>query len=157
MLAGLPRHVFGSASGASARDPCARLEVGAMVSGAMLEYVVVWIDHHEARISQVGPDGVHSERVKAHSQPKHGRRYRQNDHSEADGQFFRDVAGALDHADEILVVGPSTAKLQFMRWMHQHTPTIEHKVVSVESADHPSDAQLAAHVKNYFHTDEQPA
>jgi stalled ribosome rescue protein Dom34 len=122
----------------------------------MLEYVVVWIDHHEARISQVGPDGVHSERVKAHSQPKHGRRYRQSDHSEADGHFFQDVAGALDHADEILVVGPSTAKLQFMRWMQQHTPAIERKVVSVESADHPTDAQLVAHVKKYFHTDEQP-
>jgi stalled ribosome rescue protein Dom34 len=127
-----------------------------MVDGAMLEYVVVWIDHQEARISQVGPDGLHSERVKAHPQPKHGRRYRQNDHSEVDAHFFRDVAGALDSVDEVLVVGPGTAKLQFMRWMHQHTPNIERKVVSVESADHPTDAQLAAHVKRYFHTDEQP-
>jgi stalled ribosome rescue protein Dom34 len=122
----------------------------------MLEYVVVWIDHQQARIFKVGPDGLHSERVKAHPQPKHGRRHRENDHAEADVHFFRDVAGALDSADEALVVGPGTAKLQFMRWMHQHTPNIERKVVSVESADHPTDAQLAAHVKRYFHTDEQP-
>ncbi len=122
----------------------------------MLEYMVVWIDHHEARIFQVGPDGMHSERVNAHPQPKHGRRDRQSDHAEVDGHFFRDVAGALDSADEVLVVGPGTAKLQFMRWMHQHTPKIEGKVVSVESSDHPTDAQLAAYVKKYFHTDEQP-
>jgi stalled ribosome rescue protein Dom34 len=122
----------------------------------MLEYGVVWIDHHEARIFEVGPQGLHSEVVKAHPHPKHGRRIRQNDHAEGDVHFFHDVAGALTKIDEVLVVGPGTAKLQFLRWMHEHTPKVEHKVVAVESADHPTDGQLAAYVKAYFHTDEQP-
>jgi stalled ribosome rescue protein Dom34 len=123
----------------------------------MLEYGVVWIDHHEARIFEVGPEGLHSEVVKAHPHPKpHGHRTRQSDHAEGDVHFFHDVAGALTKPDQILVVGPGTAKLQFMRWMHQHAPKVEAKVVSVESSDHPSDGQLAAYVKTYFHTDEQP-
>lgn len=123
----------------------------------MLKYAAVWIDHHEARIFEVGPDGLHSEVVKAHPHPKHGRRIRQNDHAEGDVHFFGEVAKAMDHADDILVVGPGTAKLQFMRWLREHTPKIEAKVVSVESADHPSDGQMFAYAKKYFHTDEQPA
>jgi stalled ribosome rescue protein Dom34 len=123
----------------------------------MLEYFVAWIDHHEARIFEVGPEGLHSEVVKAHPHPKHGRRIRQNDHAEGDVQFFREVADALVRADELLIVGPGTAKLQLMRWMHAHAPKVEAKVVSVESADHPTDRQLFAYAKSYFHTDDQPA
>jgi stalled ribosome rescue protein Dom34 len=123
----------------------------------MFEYVVVWIDHHEARLFQVGLDGMHSERVESHSKPQHGRRHRQSDHAEADAAFFGDVAGALANASDILVVGPGTAKLQFMRWMSKHAPDVEGKVVSVESADHPTDAQLVAHVKRYFCTGEPPS
>jgi len=122
----------------------------------MLEYFVVWIDHHEARIFEVGAEGLHSEVVKAHPHPKHGRRIRQNDHAEGDVHFFREVADALAGADELLVVGPGTAKLQLMRWMHAHAPKVEAKVVSVESADHPTDGQLFAYAKRYFHTDVQP-
>lgn len=122
----------------------------------MLEYVVAWIDHQEARIFEVGPEGLHSQVVKAHPHPKHGRRIRQNDHAEGDAQFFGEVASALRRADELLVVGPGTAKLQLMRWMHRHAPDVEAKVVSVETADHPSDAQLFAYAKRYFHTDVQP-
>ncbi len=123
----------------------------------MLDYVALWIDHHEGRIFKVGTEGLHSEVVKAHPRPKHGRRIRQTDHAEGDVHFFGDVATALADADEILVVGPGTAKLQFMRWIHQHRPKVEAKVVSVESADHPSDGQMFAYAKKYFHTDEQPA
>jgi stalled ribosome rescue protein Dom34 len=120
----------------------------------MFDYVVVWIDHHEARLFQVGPDGMHSERVEAHPRPEQSGRYRQSDCTELDGHFFSDVAGALANAEDVLVVGPGTTKLQFMRWMYQNAPSIEGKVVSIESADHPTDAQLVAHVKKYFCTGE---
>lgn len=121
----------------------------------MFGYVVVWIDHHEARLFQVGPDGMHSERVEAHPHPGRTRRYGQSDHAEADAQFFNEVAGALANAGDVLVAGPGTAKLQFMRWMAKNAPTVESKVVAVESADHPTDAQLVAHAKKYFLTGEQ--
>lgn len=121
----------------------------------MFDYVVVWIDHHEARLFQVGPEGMHSERVEARPQPEDNRRGRESDHSELDGYFFRDVAGALENADDVLVVGPGTAKLQFLRWMYQNAPDVEGKVISIESAEHPSDAQLISHVKKYFFRGEQ--
>lgn len=122
----------------------------------MLAYYAVWIDHNEARIYAVSPTELHSEVIKAHPHPLHGRRIRQTHHAEADEHFFGEVAGALAHADELLVVGPGTAKLQFVRWLHKHRPQLENKVVSVESADHPSDGQMFAYAKKYFHTDEQP-
>jgi stalled ribosome rescue protein Dom34 len=100
---------------------------------------------------------MHSERVEAHPQPEQGRRDRQRSYTELDEHFFGDVAGALANADDVLVVGPGATKLQFMRWMYQNAPSIECKVVSIESADHPNDAQFVAHVKRYFCTGEPRA
>ncbi len=123
----------------------------------MLKYFAVWLDHNQARLFEVDPEGLHSEVVKAHPHPKHGgHRVRQNDHAEGDVHFFADVAHALLPADQVLVVGPGTAKLQFMRWLHVHAAKTEAKVVAIESADHPTDGQMFAYAKRYFHTDIQP-
>jgi hypothetical protein len=46
--------------------------------------------------------------------------------------------------------GPSTAKLQFERYLHEHDRALEVKIVGLETVDHPTDAQLVAYVKEYF-------
>lgn len=114
-------------------------------------HAVAWIDHHEARVFQFEGDGVHSEVVKAHSNGhKHGHRIRQSDHAEADMNFFAAVAKDLSKANEILVVGPGSAKLEFMRYAHKHAPQVEKSVLSVETVDHPTDKQLIAHARKFF-------
>ena len=65
-------------------------------------------------------------------------------------RFFDEVAKALMGAEEILIVGPSTAKLQFVKYVHQHQRAMEPKIVGLETVDHPTDAQLVAYVKGYF-------
>ena len=55
-----------------------------------------------------------------------------------------------DVREEILVVGPSTAKLGLIRYLHKHAHELEPRVVGVESVDHPTDGQLVAYARKYF-------
>jgi hypothetical protein len=56
----------------------------------------------------------------------------------------------------ILVVGPSTAKLHFLRLLHTHDRVLESRIVGIETVDHPTDRQLAAYVRTYFRLGDQP-
>jgi stalled ribosome rescue protein Dom34 len=68
-------------------------------------------------------------------------------------RFFHDVAEGLRDAERILVMGPSTAKLQLLRYLREHEADLERRVVGVETVDHPTDRQIVAYVKAYFLAD----
>jgi stalled ribosome rescue protein Dom34 len=113
----------------------------------------VWIDHHEARIFHVTIGSVDESVIKApaHHIHRHPKGPTDEHHHPDDmHHFFADVAKALESAEKILVVGPSTAKLQFLRYLQKHTPAIEPRVVGIETADHPTDRQLISHIKHHF-------
>ena len=51
----------------------------------------------------------------------------------------------LDDARDVLIVGPSTAKLQFIRYVHKHELAIEPKIVGVIAQnDDVADGCMAA-------------
>jgi stalled ribosome rescue protein Dom34 len=113
----------------------------------------VWIDHHEARVFHVSPVGFDESVVKApaHHVHRHPKGATDEHHHPDDmHHFFADVAKALDSAEKILLVGPSTAKLQFLRYLHKQAPALESRVVGIETADHPTDRQFIAHIKHHF-------
>ena len=37
-----------------------------------------------------------------------------------------------------------------MKYLHDHAPATAGKVVAIETSDHPTDAQLVAHVLKHF-------
>jgi stalled ribosome rescue protein Dom34 len=114
----------------------------------------VWIDHKEARVFHVDGDsfdeksiqspGGHLHRHAKDSSEKH-------QHPDDQKRFFDEVAHLLADSVSVLIVGPSTAKLQFVKYAHQHVPALVAKIVGLETIDHPTDAQLVAYVKTYFH------
>jgi stalled ribosome rescue protein Dom34 len=119
-------------------------------------HAAVWLDHHEARIFHLDLDGsdestVHAPKQHVHRHPKGPSA--EHNHPDDLRQFFREVASALAGAQEILVGGPSTAKVQFLAYLHEHDPALERKIAKVEAVDHPTDAQLIAHAKHYFKLD----
>jgi stalled ribosome rescue protein Dom34 len=65
--------------------------------------------------------------------------------------YFHEVAMVLADAEEILVVGPGTAKLGLLKHVHHHDHALEPKIVGIETVDHPTDGQLVAFVRHYFH------
>jgi stalled ribosome rescue protein Dom34 len=129
--------------------------VGSFVLEVDMQKIAVWIDHDEAKVFHVDASAfdettVHSANHHVHRHPR-DQETRTHNHPDDEHRFFHDVANTLEGADQILVVGPSVTKLHFIRYLHKQLPTLEQRVVGVETADHPTDKQLVAHVRQYFH------
>src|SRR5687768_6160986 len=99
------------------------LAVAAMITVGTMEFhrAAVWLDHREARIFQVRIDGFTKETIEAphrhiHKHPKGEEADKNRDKQRPDDahRFFRELALALAEANEILLVGPATAKLHFL-------------------------------------------
>ena len=118
-----------------------------------LNHVVAWIDHAEAHIIHFNPKALESDAVKVTSTYAHGHTKAGVDKAVNSGDavhYFDAVAEAVKDAREILVVGPGMEKLAMMKHLIKHQHQVAEKVVSVETVDHPNDAQLLAYARKYF-------
>ncbi len=115
-------------------------------------HAVVWIDHAEAHVLEFTSDAVERKRVRnPHPQQVHHKAGGVGSGKAApDAAYLKDVASNLADAKEILVLGPGNAKLELLRYLHRHAPSVEANIVGVETADHPTDAQAVAHARKYF-------
>ena len=116
--------------------------------------VAVWMDGEEARVFHVGANGfdestIHSPTHHVHRHPK-DQLTRTHNHPDDEHRFFRALADTLKDAEEILILGPSMTKLLFLRYLQNNDPVLGACVVGLETADHPTDRQIAAHVRDYF-------
>jgi stalled ribosome rescue protein Dom34 len=119
----------------------------------MATHAVIWIDHKEARIFHVHPAAadettVLSPQHHVHRHPKG--QGEAKEHPDDAHRFFREVARGVDGVDAILILGPSSAKLEFFRYVHKHEHALEPKVVGIETADHPTDGEFVARARAYF-------
>lgn len=128
----------------------------------MRTHAVVWIDHTEARVFHVQPETpghpepepvdeatVLSPQHHFHRHPKG--RGDPSPHPEDATHFFEEIAGSLAGADSVLIVGPSSAKLEFLKYVEdRRDPTLRAKIVGVETVDHPTDREIAGYARKYF-------
>jgi stalled ribosome rescue protein Dom34 len=119
----------------------------------MPTHAVIWIDHKEARVFHVHPAATDETTVLApqhhvHRHPKG--RGEPREHPDDANQFFGEVAHAVSGVDALLIVGPSSAKFEFFKYVHAHERALESTVVGIESADHPTDGEIIARAKSYF-------
>ena len=118
--------------------------------------MAIWIDGNEAKIFHV--DAEHFDEATVRSPKRHVHRHpkdqetRIRNHPDDEHRFFHEVAGTLAEATAILIVGPAMTKLHFLRYLQKHDPALESRIVGLETADHPTDRQIVAHVRSYFHT-----
>jgi len=123
-------------------------------------HAVVWMDHAEARVFQFNTDSIESKVMHAHA-IQHGAAHGSpRVHHKAgvigsgkvqdEPAFFDAVAAMLDGAKEILVVGPGTAKLEFVQHVGRKGDALEERIVDVETVDRLTDNQIVAHGRTYF-------
>lgn len=114
-------------------------------------HAIVWMDHREARVFFV--DRNSAEKLDLATAGVHlhhkagsisGKRTKDDDH------FLHSVVDAIKPAQEWLVIGPGSAKLEFVKHVHRHDPQLSDRILGVETADHPSDKQIVAHARVYF-------
>ncbi|MDO8650613.1 MAG: translational machinery protein [Undibacterium sp.] len=116
-------------------------------------HVVVWIDHTEAHVIHFTPEAGENQVILTHSTHPHlhvKSRVQGSGHAAENIPYFDDIAKAIKDSLEILIVGPGLEKLAFMKHLIKHQHLVAEKVVSVETVDHPTDAQLVAYARKYF-------
>ncbi len=120
----------------------------------MTNYAAVWIDHRVARVFYLSALDVEKVTVtvpqrehRRHAKGESGAKEHPNDTT----RFFHAVARSLDDCRNVLVMGPSTAKLGFVQYAKDHNHSLESRIAGVETVDHPTDGQAAAFAKKYFH------
>jgi stalled ribosome rescue protein Dom34 len=120
----------------------------------MNQQLAVWMDGEEARVFRVAATGfdestIHSPTHELHRHPK-DQLTRTRNHPDDEHRFFGSLADTLKDANQILILGPSMTKLRFLRYLQKTEPVLGGHVVGLETADHPTDRQIAAHVREYF-------
>ena len=86
-----------------------------------MTHAVVWIDHQEARIFHVHPEMADESRILSpqhhvHRHPKG--RGEPREHPDDARRFFEDVARSSMASTSVLIVGPASAKHEFMKFVH---------------------------------------
>ena len=112
-------------------------------------HAAVWLDHQEAKVYQIEPKDFEMTKVSAPHHHVKQKAEEQGKHS-VQHRYFGEIAEALRDSEELLIVGPSSAKLDFVRFLHKHEHALESRVLGVETLDHPTDGQLVAYVRHYF-------
>lgn len=121
-------------------------------------HMLVWIDHHEAKLFEIRRQPVDS--VVVHDGGPLHHVHTKRDHVErarsADEHFFMQaIAAALADSAAILIVGPGQARTELASFLEKRFPLISQNVWAVEAMDHPTDPELVAYGHTYFHREER--
>ena len=121
-------------------------------------HALVWIDHREAKIFRFSV----TEHVDTHVPATHpGQHLHTKTHSGGSGnspvdhEFFDRVSAALGTAGAVLVVGPGSAKAEFMKDLTKRHPQLATRVSAVQTVDHPPDGELLALGRTFFKGDDR--
>ncbi len=106
-----------------------------------MRQAIVWIDVREAQILRAEVGIRHESTIAA----PEGSQLEDQANS-----FFDLIASALATVDELLVVGPSRIRDDFVKHMHQKNHGFDSRIVGVETIDSPEDPHLAGYADIYF-------
>ncbi len=107
---------------------------------------VVWLDHRTAKIFKLVPKEMETEsvdRVETQGSVRHK--------EEMTEKYYHQLATRLNTATEVLLIGPGTAKQDFMHHLEKHHhQNVAKKVVGMETVDHPTENQVLEKARKFF-------
>lgn len=116
-------------------------------------HAAVWLDHHQALIVHFNADTAETQHLHPADPPRHlhvKAGSAAGTHITDEPSFYSDVAQALADAKEILLTGPSTAKVEFLKHLHRKAPAMMERIVGVETLARVTDNQLLAEARDFF-------
>src|SRR6185437_10046433 len=101
-------------------------------------HVAVWLDRVEARVFHFHPEeesgaGARHDEHRRHTRVQEGIKELPEDVK----QFYHELMSELQGAEQLLIAGPDAAKLEFIRYLHEHDQVLEKRVVAIETVNHP--------------------
>ena len=123
-----------------------------------LNHAVIWIDHQEAHVMFLSQDASEAEIIR--SKTSHGHLHHKGGEVGSgklalDSKYLHSVIQAVSKSQEILILGPGSAKLELIKHAHKHDALVAEKIVGVETVDHPSDKEILAHARKFFYKVDQ--
>jgi len=116
-------------------------------------HACVWIDHREARLFSFNAEASDEQVLRDTHAPAHIHRRADHVHlgkASPDATFLAGVAEHLRSFQELLIVGPGTARTEFATYLRDHEPEVAARVLGVEPMDHPTDRQILAAARKFF-------
>jgi len=116
-------------------------------------HAIVWMDSKEAHIFQFDAEDVETQRIQAHlpfAKIHHKAGVIGAGHIHLDHDYFDEIAKALNGVQEWLLTGPGAAKHELSGYLKVKLHGLRPRLLAIEAADHPSDAQLLAHARRFF-------
>ncbi len=121
-------------------------------------HAIVWIDHKEAKVIAFNGDHVEHTAIHPHERSVH-LHHKANEvgsgNAPVDKEFLGKVTQALAGAGTILIVGPASAKTELAKHLAAHAPDLSARVAAVEAADHPSEGEMLALARRFFHASDR--
>ena len=104
-------------------------------------HTTIWIDHQHTFFFEFTASGVAEKKMENKGSDR--------EHLK---KFFHDVASAIGTPDQVLIVGPGTAKEEFKHHCEEHNhPQLAKKIVGVETMkDHPRKSEILAVSRKFF-------
>lgn len=114
------------------------------------QHALVFIDHDHAKVFLVDRADPQGASLKQQAHHKTSTKHKTDGKAQHDHHLFDEVIKAMHGIEEILVVGPGTAKSELVHHIEKTARHLQPKLVGVEAVDHPTDAQLVALAKKKF-------
>jgi hypothetical protein len=118
-----------------------------------LRHTIIWLDHQDAKVIDFSFDDKHVANVH-HEGGDRKLHHKVNTIGSGrvaeDPRYFEQIVHAVNGAHDVLITGPSTAKLAFRKHVERHEPALAKRVVGMEPLDHPSEGELLAYGRKYF-------
>src|SRR5688572_30802352 len=116
-------------------------------------HAVVWMDHAEAHVMQFTSDEV--EKTIIQSKGNHRQIHLRSGKpgsgkAPEDVDYFKNVIGSLEGAQQILLTGPANEKNEFRKYLQVHSKPFAARVVAVDTSDHPSDGEILKQARKFF-------
>ncbi len=114
-----------------------------------MAHYVVWLDSEKAHIFDFTVKGVTKSHLEKKLNDHHTHNKKDHHHDGAQDHFFQNLANMIKSAEEILIMGPGLAKNHFKT--HLEKQDLGKRVIGVENSDHPTDNQIVAAAKKFYH------
>ena len=120
-------------------------------------HAVVWIDHRIAKVFYLGLETVDERTIHADLATEH-LHHKANTISSGkvadDPTFFPRIDEALQESQAILIVGPGNEKALLLKHLKDAQRSHPMRELHAEACDHPTDREIIAMGRRYFHLGE---
>jgi hypothetical protein len=116
-------------------------------------HVIVWIDHSQARIFHLGLSDNDGLVLYPYSSARHVRNQAspaERGYADPKALYFAQITEVIREGGDILILGPSTAKVELARYIRRRSSETADHIVALEAADRLTDDDLLAYGRVFF-------